>query len=78
VIADAADPDGDAVTFSWSASAGTIANRADRQSLWTAPMQEGPVPITVTVNDGRGGTATDAVTMQVIRRAAEEFIGAQR
>ena len=67
VIADAADPDGDAVTYSWSAASGSLANRADRQSPWTAPMQEGPVPITVTVNDGKGGVATDAVTMQVTR-----------
>ncbi|MGB2717626.1 MAG: OmpA family protein [Vicinamibacterales bacterium] len=74
VTADAADPDGDALTYSWNAAAGSLANRSDRQSPWTAPMQEGPVPITVTANDGKGGTATDAVTMQVIRPAVKEFV----
>lgn len=73
VLADAADPDGDSPTYSWSAAAGSLANRSDRQSPWTAPMQEGPVPVTVTVNDGKGGTATDAVTLQVIRPVVKEF-----
>ena len=34
-------------------------------------MQEGPVPVTVTVNDGKGGTASDTVTIQVVRPAGE-------
>jgi len=74
VIADAADPDGDSLTYSWNAAAGTLANRSDRQSPWTAPMQEGPVPVAITVNDGRGGIATDAVTIQVMRPVVKEFV----
>ena len=74
VTADAADPDGDTLTYLWSAPAGNLSNRSDRQTPWTAPMQEGPVPVTVTVTDGRGGTATDAVTIHVIRPAVREFI----
>jgi peptidoglycan-associated lipoprotein len=35
-------------------------------------MQEGPVPVTVRVDDGRGGTASDTVTIQVIRQAVRE------
>jgi outer membrane protein OmpA-like peptidoglycan-associated protein len=67
VTADAQDPDGDTLTYRWSAPAGTFQNGADRQTLWTAPMQEGAVPVTVTVDDGRGGTASDSVTMQVLK-----------
>jgi outer membrane protein OmpA-like peptidoglycan-associated protein len=74
VIADASDPDGDTLTYEWSAPAGTLANRANRQTPWTAPMQEGPVPITVTVRDGKGGIATDAVTIQVIRPVVKDFV----
>jgi OOP family OmpA-OmpF porin len=37
-------------------------------------MQEGPVQFTVTVDDGKGGTASDTVTIQVIRPAVKEFV----
>ena len=37
-------------------------------------MQEGPVPVTVEVSDGKGGVATDAVTIQVVRPALREFV----
>ena len=67
VTADAQDPDGDTLTYRWTAPAGTVQSPAERQTVWTAPQQEGPVPVTVTVNDGRGGTASDAVTIQVLR-----------
>src|SRR4051794_24104146 len=70
VTADAQDPDGDTLIYRWSAPAGRFANAGDRQTVWTAPMQEGPVPATVTVDDGKGGTASDAVTIQVIRPRA--------
>jgi outer membrane protein OmpA-like peptidoglycan-associated protein len=74
VTADATDPDGDALSYRWTTPAGTLSAPADRQSPWTAPMQEGPVVITVEVRDPRGASATDAVTIQVIRPAVKEFI----
>jgi outer membrane protein OmpA-like peptidoglycan-associated protein len=74
VTADATDPDGDTLTYKWSAPAGTLTSPTDRQSPWTAPMQEGPVPVTVTVDDGKGGTDTDTVTIQVVRPAVKEFV----
>ena len=74
MTADATDPDGDALTYRWSAAAGTLTSPSDRQSPWTAPMQEGPVVVTVEVRDTRGATATDAVTIQVIRAAVREFV----
>jgi outer membrane protein OmpA-like peptidoglycan-associated protein len=69
VTADAQDPDGDTLTYRWSAGSGTFQNPTDRQTLWTAPQQEGPVQATVTVNDGKGGTASANVTIQVVRPA---------
>ena len=74
VSADATDPDGDTLSYRWGAAAGTLASPTDRRSVWTAPMQEGPVPLTVEVNDGRGGLASDAITIQVIRAAVREFV----
>jgi outer membrane protein OmpA-like peptidoglycan-associated protein len=67
VTADAQDPDGDTLSYKWSGPAGTFTNPTDRQTIWTAPQQEGPVQLTVTVSDGKGGTASANVTIQVIR-----------
>ena len=67
VSAVAQDPDGDAVTYAWTTPGGTLANPAGAQTQWTAPMVEGPVPVTITVTDGKGGTATDAITIQVTK-----------
>ena len=74
VTADATDPDGDPLTYKWSAPAGKFAVPTDRQTQWTAPMQEGPVQVTVAVADGKGGTDSDMVTIQVIRPARKEII----
>ncbi len=73
VTADAQDQDGDTLTYRWSAPSGTLQNPSDRQTLWTAPQQEGPVPVTVTVDDGKGGTASDTVTIQVVRPPRKEY-----
>jgi peptidoglycan-associated lipoprotein len=72
--ADAQDPDGDTLRYRWSAPTGTFANPADRQTPWTAPMQVGAVPLTVTVDDGKGMTASDTVTVQVIAPAARKQV----
>jgi outer membrane protein OmpA-like peptidoglycan-associated protein len=73
VTATAQDPDGDPLTYQWTAKAGTLAMPTSRQSVWTAPMQEGPVPFTVQVSDGRGGTASATTTIQVIRPAVKQY-----
>jgi outer membrane protein OmpA-like peptidoglycan-associated protein len=73
VTGDANDPDGDQLTYRWTTPTGTLANPADRQTLWTAPMQEGSVPVTITVADGKSGTATDTVTIQVIKPPVKEY-----
>ena len=64
-VADAQDPDGDPLTYRWSAPTGTLDLPAGQQTPWTAPGEPGPVPISVTVTDGRGGSASDTVTVQV-------------
>jgi outer membrane protein OmpA-like peptidoglycan-associated protein len=74
VTADAQDPDGDALTYAWSAPAGSLTSAATRQTPWTAPNVEGPVPVTVRVGDGKGGSASDVVTIQVVREAVKEVV----
>jgi hypothetical protein len=67
VSAAAQDPDGDRITYAWTTPGGTLANPSGPETVWKAPMVEGPVPVTISVTDGKGGTATDAITMQVTK-----------
>ena len=63
--AEGTDPDGNALTYTWHAPAGTLATPAAARTSWSAPTAEGPVPITVKVDDGKGGMASDVITVQV-------------
>jgi hypothetical protein len=65
--AEAADPDGNPLTYTWHAPTGMLATPAAARTSWSAPIAEGPVPITVKVDDGKGGTASDVITVQVTK-----------
>ena len=67
------DPDGDPLTYQWSAPQGTFNNPTAPNTVFTAPNQEGNVPATVTARDPRGGTATGTATIQVARRTTLMF-----
>jgi peptidoglycan-associated lipoprotein len=67
VSAKAADPDGDQVTYQWTAPSGTLAQPTAASTRWTAGDQPANVPIQVTVNDGKGGTASATTTIQVVQ-----------
>jgi peptidoglycan-associated lipoprotein len=71
--APATDPDGDTITYTWSAQAGTFSAQNGMNTTWTAPNQEGTYPLTVTANDGRGGMATNSINIPVMRRAPIVF-----
>jgi peptidoglycan-associated lipoprotein len=73
VTATAQDPDGDPLTYQWTATGGSLTSPTNRQSPWTAPNQEGPVTFTVVVNDGRGGTAQATTVIQVTRPPVQTF-----
>ena len=60
----ATDPDGDALTYSWTVSGGAISGTGNSVS-WTAPTTLGNYTITVTVDDGQGKTADKSITMEV-------------
>jgi outer membrane protein OmpA-like peptidoglycan-associated protein len=74
VTADANDPDGDVLAYKWSAPTGTFANPAERQTVFTCPQTAGSIPVTVTVNDGKGGTASDTITIQCVPPAKKEYV----
>ena len=64
ITAVAADPDDDPITFSWSASEGTITGRGN-EVTWVSPDKSGNFNITLTVGDNRGGQTTGSVTVTV-------------
>jgi hypothetical protein len=77
--ADAQGPPDAVLTYKWSAPTGKFSDASARHTAWTAPMRGGwteerwgkegdvPLKITVTVDDGRGGTASDTVAVRVTR-----------
>ncbi len=69
IIATSDDPDGDAVQFRWSTVGGTIGDTRVAKTVWTAETAPGTYLVTVTADDGKGGTATDTVNIEVFRRA---------
>ena len=71
--ATATDPDGDPVTYRWTAPSGVFSAPNGQNTNWTAPNQPGNVPLTVTAQDNRGGMATSTFTVQVARREALMF-----
>jgi sugar lactone lactonase YvrE len=55
------DPDGDTLTFTWTGPFGTASG-----STPTLTLPSGATSITLTVDDGHGGTASDTVLVTVI------------
>lgn len=64
-VADAKDPDGDTVTYRWTAGAGSFGASSYKQVRWLAPQQAGKVVVNLIVRDTNGGTAKTEVTVTV-------------
>jgi hypothetical protein len=64
IVCTASDPDGDELSYNWSASGGEI-NGAGATINWTAPSSEGPYNVAVIVTDGRGAEAMNYVIITV-------------
>jgi len=60
------DLDGDTVRSFWTVPLGSIADARATTTLWRAETAPGKVVLTVTAEDGRGGKATDSVTIEVV------------
>lgn len=67
VLVVAHDPEGTALTFTWSTSGGTLGTPANSSSqsevLWTAPASGGPFTITAVVKDAGGAQSTHTFTV---------------
>jgi hypothetical protein len=60
----ASDPDGDTLTYTWTATGGTISGSGS-SIFWTAPLSSGTYTITCTVSDGKSGSDTKNVNITV-------------
>ena len=60
----ASDPDGDSLSYDWSTTGGSLSGTG-KVVTWTAPDVAGTYSISVTVDDGRGGTADKSYTITV-------------
>jgi len=60
----ASDPDGDELTYEWTASAGDISGTGEAVN-WTAPQEVGIHNVTVVVKDGHGSSAASLLRISV-------------
>jgi hypothetical protein len=60
----ASDPDGDELTYEWTASAGDISGTGEAVN-WTAPQEVGIHNVTVVVKDGHGSSAASLLHISV-------------
>lgn len=64
VICEAIHPDGEDLTYEWSASAGTIFGEGSHVE-WGAPLSEGLYRIAVMVRDAHGGSDESSISLRV-------------
>lgn len=69
----AVDPDGDPLTYSYIVTGGAI-NGVGPNVSWTAPSVAGAQSVTVTVSDGKGGTAVGNGSLTV-QQAVTQITG---
>lgn len=72
VTCNASDPDGDELSYSWTAIAGQIQGEG-ATITWIAPEREGHFSVSVTVTDGRGGETTEYLTIAVVVNSPPEI-----
>ena len=68
VHVNASDPDNDPMTFSYTASGGTVEGTGPDARFNTSGLAEGSYTVTAKVDDGKGGTATCAADVTVAKK----------
>jgi hypothetical protein len=66
----ATDPNGDSLTYKWTATGGSLGGIDGSRAVWVAPDLTGSFSVTVTVTDGKDGSTTAQQTFTVVANAA--------
>jgi len=72
IVCEAGDVDGDTLTYTWTADQGEVYGEG-RSVKWGAPDTEGLFRVSVVVDDGRGGTAEQSMSLRVKANYAPEI-----
>jgi hypothetical protein len=65
ITCNATDPDGDELTYIWTASGGTISSQSP-YAVWTAPGASGVYTVKVSVRDRKNNEVSDQVFISVV------------
>jgi outer membrane protein OmpA-like peptidoglycan-associated protein len=65
ITCNASDPDGDPLTYSYSAASGQVTGDGPKATFDSTGLQPGSYTVKGTVNDGRGGTAEATTNVDV-------------
>jgi len=65
ITATASDPDGDPLTYSYSAASGQVTGDGPKATFDSTGLQPGSYPVKCAVSDGRGGTAEATTNVDV-------------
>lgn len=68
LMANATDPDGDVLTYTWTSTCGRIVGSGANVTFDATGLQEGPCTVTAQVNDGFGHTVECSITINVRQR----------
>ena len=62
----ATDADGDALSYTWTATGGSFTNGSTATPTWTAPAADGTYTLSVSVSDGKDGLAGLSLKLAVV------------
>lgn len=70
------DADGDTISYSWSATGGTLGSSSSIPTTWIAPNIAGDYTITLTITDGRGNSdnASVQINVQALNQPARNLV----
>ena len=78
LTADASDPDGDRLLYTYLTTGGTLSGVGPKTTLDLTGFAPGTYAVTVEVSDGRGGTASDTARITVERCTCPQIIDPPR